>query len=315
MTEAAFLRFATDAVPGRDPAAALRELNGRDVVFRLDALPGRTARAEILVHGCGDLRIMSASLAGLQHGAAGDADDELLFAAALAGTSRARQGDFETELADGEALLLRRGAGPFRLTHADRVAFLGVRVPRRAIAPFLPDLDAAIARRVPRTSGALRLLTGYLVAAAENRMLAAPAEARMVERHVQDLLALTFGAGGDVARAAATGGVRAARLQAIRDDVLAHLDDPDLSVAAVAARRRITPRYLHKLLESTGGTFSELVLGERLTRAYRMLVDPRCDDRSVSTVAFAVGFGDLSYFNRRFRRRFGATPSDVRRSR
>jgi len=29
-------------------------------------------------------------------------------------------------------------------------------------------------------------------------------------------------------------------------------------------------------------------------------------------VAFDAGFGDLSYFNRVFRRRFGATPSDVR---
>jgi AraC-like DNA-binding protein len=35
----------------------------------------------------------------------------------------------------------------------------------------------------------------------------------------------------------------------------------------------------------------------------------------VSSVAFEVGFGDLSYFNRTFRRRFGATPSDVRAAR
>lgn len=30
-------------------------------------------------------------------------------------------------------------------------------------------------------------------------------------------------------------------------------------------------------------------------------------------LAFWVGFGDLSYFNRAFRRRYGATPSDIRR--
>jgi AraC-like DNA-binding protein len=29
-------------------------------------------------------------------------------------------------------------------------------------------------------------------------------------------------------------------------------------------------------------------------------------------VAYEAGFGDLSYFNRTFRRRYGATPSDVR---
>jgi AraC-like DNA-binding protein len=45
-----------------------------------------------------------------------------------------------------------------------------------------------------------------------------------------------------------------------------------------------------------------------------MLCDPRLAARSISSVAFEVGFGDLSYFNRAFRRRYGATPSEVRRS-
>ena len=32
----------------------------------------------------------------------------------------------------------------------------------------------------------------------------------------------------------------------------------------------------------------------------------------VSSIAYDVGFGDLSYFNRTFRRRFDVTPSQVR---
>jgi AraC-like DNA-binding protein len=43
-----------------------------------------------------------------------------------------------------------------------------------------------------------------------------------------------------------------------------------------------------------------------------MLSDPRIADLTISAIAFGVGFGDLSYFNRTFRRRFGASPSDVR---
>jgi AraC-like DNA-binding protein len=54
------------------------------------------------------------------------------------------------------------------------------------------------------------------------------------------------------------------------------------------------------------------VLDQRLARAYRLLGDPRCADHTVSAIAFAAGFGDLSYFNRVFRARYGATPSDVR---
>jgi AraC-like DNA-binding protein len=54
------------------------------------------------------------------------------------------------------------------------------------------------------------------------------------------------------------------------------------------------------------------VLGQRLAQAYRMLSDPRYVDRKISGIAFEAGFGDLSYFNNAFRRRFGMTPSDVR---
>jgi AraC-like DNA-binding protein len=35
-------------------------------------------------------------------------------------------------------------------------------------------------------------------------------------------------------------------------------------------------------------------------------------ERTISAIAFAAGFGDLSHFNRAFRRHFGKTPSDTR---
>ncbi len=77
---------------------------------------------------------------------------------------------------------------------------------------------------------------------------------------------------------------------------------------------RVTPRYIHKLFENEGLTFSSFVLGQRLSRAHRILSNPRFADRNISSVAFDVGFGDLSYFNRTFRRRYAATPTDIKQS-
>jgi len=34
--------------------------------------------------------------------------------------------------------------------------------------------------------------------------------------------------------------------------------------------------------------------------------------RRISDIAYDAGFGDLSYFNRVFRRRYDATPSEIR---
>jgi AraC-like DNA-binding protein len=43
-----------------------------------------------------------------------------------------------------------------------------------------------------------------------------------------------------------------------------------------------------------------------------MLTSPSHAGWTVSAIALAAGFGDLSHFNRSFRKRYGATPSDVR---
>jgi AraC-like DNA-binding protein len=85
-------------------------------------------------------------------------------------------------------------------------------------------------------------------------------------------------------------------------------------VAALAGRHGISSRYLHKLFESESTTYTHFVLERRLDLAYRLLAQPRLDARTVSSIAHDSGFGDLSYFNRTFRRRYGATPTEVRRA-
>ena len=132
--------------------------------------------------------------------------------------------------------------------------------------------------------------------------------------HIHDLIAMALGATRDGAAIATGRGVRVARLRAIKADILENISNPRLTVTAVALRQHVTPRYIHMLFETEAITFSEFVLGQRLMRTHRMLFDPRFAGLNVSAIAFAAGFGDLSYFNRTFRRRFGATPSELRHS-
>lgn len=66
------------------------------------------------------------------------------------------------------------------------------------------------------------------------------------------------------------------------------------------------------LFEAEGLSASEFILSQRLARAHRLLGDPKLIARSISSIAYDIGFGDLSYFNRTFRRRYGATPSEIR---
>jgi AraC-like DNA-binding protein len=106
--------------------------------------------------------------------------------------------------------------------------------------------------------------------------------------------------------------LREVRLHAIKADILAHLGARDLSLDGVARRQGISPIYVRKLFEEEDTSFTRFVLGQRLARARRLLSDPDLAGHTIATLALEAGFGDLSYFNRAFRRRFGCTPSQVR---
>jgi AraC-like DNA-binding protein len=54
------------------------------------------------------------------------------------------------------------------------------------------------------------------------------------------------------------------------------------------------------------------VLEQRLLLARKMLISPGNRQSKISAIAYDAGFGDLSYINRVFRRRFEATPSEFR---
>jgi len=106
--------------------------------------------------------------------------------------------------------------------------------------------------------------------------------------------------------------IRTARRAAVLREIEKRSGDPGLSAISIALLLGITPRYVHLLLEETGKSFTHHLLEQRLERAATLLRDPRWRHRKIADIAAEAGFTDLSYFNRAFRRHFGATPSDIR---
>lgn len=75
----------------------------------------------------------------------------------------------------------------------------------------------------------------------------------------------------------------------------------------VARLCRMSPfRFSRAFREAFGVNFREYVLKLRLNEAARLLENPQAP---VTHVASAVGFNDMSYFSRMFKREFGTTPS------
>jgi AraC-like DNA-binding protein len=186
-----------------------------------------------------------------------------------------------------------------------------LRVPVRLLSPLVAELEASYGRTIPADSPALQLLVGYIAVLDEMDAIVTPELELQVATHIHDLMALAIGATRDAEEIAKSRGVRAAWLRAIKEDIATRLDQPDLSASTIAAHHRIKPRWIQRLFESEGSTFTEYVLAQRLVRAHRLLTDPLRKQR-VSEISLDAGFSDLSYFNRAFRRRYGITPSELR---
>jgi AraC-like DNA-binding protein len=86
----------------------------------------------------------------------------------------------------------------------------------------------------------------------------------------------------------------------------------DITIATIAASLSLTPRYVQRLFDPDGTTFSEFLNGQRRARAHRLLCEPGSSPVAIRTIAYDIGFGDLSYVNRFFRHQYGRTPREVR---
>ncbi|WP_429559796.1 helix-turn-helix transcriptional regulator [Paraburkholderia youngii] len=317
------MRFSTDGLPEDRRAEAVRKLHlqertilspGLEPIEPLEPLPDDVPHVNLTKRTLPGLAVVSGTLSGLRQllRSAADAEDDLLLGVNVSGCSAVRQRDRDLTLRDGDAFVTTRDARAIVLMRPTPVRFVGCRVPRQAVAPLVGRIDDIPLRLVPPSAEALILLVTYARAIADAFPLETPALQRLAVTHMHDLIAATIGATRDRHAIAERRGISAARLRLIMTDISANLGDGDLSVAEIARRHRVTPRYVHKLFENEGLTVSSFILGQRLLRAHRMLSDPQFADRNISSIAFDVGFGDLSYFNRAFRRCYAATPSDIR---
>jgi AraC-like DNA-binding protein len=292
---------------------AVQSLRNRGVTWvSFVPIPDRAARIDFAIRKLPGLGLLSGTVDGIRHEhCREDNDDDFSFHLNLTGLSIVAARGRETVLQDGDAMLLSY-TETRAIIRSGAVFHRVLRLPRAVLDPLVRNIDDAVLRVIPRGTGALSLLSQYAGALMRDPALEVLTTRQLVITHLADLIAVTLGATGDAAAVAERRGVRSARLRAVKDDIEIHLHDPDLSAAAVAKRLRISDSYVRKLFENDDTSFGDFVLRRRLVSAHRRLTDPRWTSRNIASIAFASGFGDLSYFNRSFKRLYGATPSDVR---
>lgn len=310
--ESTAFRFATDDVAPADRLAFYRALFDEKLVkFEANALDeafGCDVRFRTLdSNSTTVLRVESTPVRVKWMSASADGDVVIL---ALFGRGKGTVSQCGRELVakNGGAIVLS-GNDPLEMR---RTGYVYLSLPKHALAPLVPDVNAALLTSVAADAEALRYLEGYVdMLTGDTRTMPAALQ-RAAAVHLQDLAALAIGSTSEGAEIARRRGLRAARLRAIQADIVRNLGSGDIRPTALAARHGVTVRYVHKLFEGEGVTLSRFVLGMRLAHVHRVLSDPRSVDSAIGAIAYDAGFSDLSTFNREFRRRYGATPSDIR---
>jgi AraC-like DNA-binding protein len=228
------------------------------------------------------------------------------------GAGTYEQSGREVTISDGEGIMVTNAEPGVFICHGTPHHNV-FNLDRKILSSLMRDVDDALMRPIPRNNSALTLMVGYAGIMNDDVSLATPELRHSVALHMHDLAALALGSiTRDAAELALGRGVRAARLRAIKNDILCQLGKHALSIADTVKRHGLSEAYIRKLFAAEGTSFTEYVTQQRLNRAWHMLQDPRHRATTISDIALEAGFSDLSYFNRMFRRHYGTTPSDAR---
>lgn len=314
--EFSILNVSTDHIPEDERVPLLREFYCRGVLkAEVEPTDEKPFAASLTSHGLPDVQLVIGGLVGARvirtKQLVVDGNDSLGLMINRSGIVEVSARGRDLRLHPGDAVLTSAEDA----TIYERLSLgncLSLRVPRRVLAPMIVDIDDAVMRIIPERATGLRLLVDYATSLVRERALSVPALRQLAVAHLHDLMARVLGATDEVHELAGRQGVRAARLRMVKSFIVNNCWHQDLSVATVAQEFGVTTRYLQRLFEADGKTFSSFLTGQRLKRAHRMLREPDFAGQPVSSIAYDVGFGDLSYFNRCFRRAYGATPSGVR---
>jgi AraC-like DNA-binding protein len=185
---------------------------------------------------------------------------------------------------------------------------LAIFLPRPLLETVLPEPESVHGRVIEYQSPLARLIPAQLADLTRNMQHMNAGEAYEAMRACALLIGAAFGQEARLtgnARAA----VRAAAFAHVRRYIEDNLHESELSPESVLRVTQLSRPSLYRLFESEGG-LAAYIRNRRLSQAAEEL--RRHPHRAVVEIAYGLGFGSASDFNRAFRRAYDMSPLDFR---
>lgn len=225
----------------------------------------------------------------------------------LRGATGVRQCHRRSTLRSNDLCLLD-GVAPFELEVTEpgsQIVFL--RIPRELVLSRYPYLESRTAQTFEQDEPGARILRQMLTGLLESAPLLSD------EQRSVALVCAAHSLGIPKIPARTRADEIHWRVRNALDFIDANLSDPSLDAIRVAEGQGVSRRWLDEiLLQAIGTTLTAQVWTRRLAQAAWDLRDPAHSSRTVTHIAFSLGFADAAHFARAFKRRYGCRPSEWR---
>lgn len=307
----------TAFIPPRDREEVVREAVWESVVA-VDInhpLPAEDISVRIGLGSVGPLRICSARATAVtvrrtERLAREDEEPLVFLGLQMTGTSLVVQNGRQCLLRPGD-FAVYESVAPYTLLFDEGVDHHFFRLPRAALA--LPErlLRDVTAVTLGPGNPVARLASTYFsqLAASDELRHGVHADA-VVEPSIELLRAVLTSQHGVSSRARAP--MEATLSLRITHYIRAHLADPDLSAARIAAAHGISVRHLYAVLSRSGISLGDWIRARRLAECTRDLAGPNGRLRTIAAIGRSWGFLDATHFSKVFRQAYGMSPREWR---
>ena len=310
------ISLTTDSIPMRERADFWADQVSRHVTpVRIEPTGTHAVHGEIQARAVGDLGIARVSGQGVD---AWHTREHVARATGHVYGACVHLGGQARITRAGETIGLQRG--DIFITDSRREFMLDLQRPWRHLLITLPTgwLDGRVARpeslagAVLRDRPLARLWASHLAAGFALAGELSPAAAMLFTRQSVDLLAQLLDETHHDSRAIVDASRDAMFVSACQVIAL-RCGEPELTPHAIARDIGVSGRTLARVFAARNETVMRRVFDERISQAARLLASPGAAHRSVTDIAFACGFNDLSHFGRVFADKLHMTPSRWRR--
>jgi AraC-like DNA-binding protein len=218
------------------------------------------------------------------------------------------EGSAEHELRRGDILYGPAGCDS-TLKLPDQFVMLYIRVPQTMLHPRLLNLRIMQAGLLAGNVAVNRIFSGLLLAVADNLDALTDDDIHPIEVAVSEFVISSLGQMTASSRFDIAG---ASNFHRICQTIENQLGDGDLSLQRIADHLHVSGRYIQKLFQQAGLSFSLYLHQRRLANCRADLANPALRHLSISDICFRWGFNDAAHFSRSFRADFGTTPRAFR---